>query len=168
MIIQGPDSEIERLFRETNRLLERIHLGQPEWEVRKLMREAKETLDRIGLYFPTPPQIQGFVIEQENTMLTLAPGNSPVFTATPVPATSVPSTPPTWTSSDTVNAPVSADSTGLIGTVAIPPTAVVGSPFILSVSYTNQDGTVATGSFSGSIVAPPSPDITSFTIAQTT
>lgn len=100
-------------------------------------------------------------------LLPIAPGFSPVFTATPVPSTSLPSTPPTWTSSDTVNAPVSVDSTGLIATVAVPTSAVVGTSFTLSISYTNADGTVATGSFTGSIVSAPSPDITSFTIEQT-
>ena len=100
-------------------------------------------------------------------MPSITPGNSPVFTATPVPATSAPSTPPTWESSDTVNAPVTVDSTGLVATVEIPTTAVVGTGFTLTVSYTNADGTVATGTTSQTIVAPPSPDITSFTIAQT-
>jgi hypothetical protein len=118
-----------------------------------------------------PHHIHRFTITQsgDNTMpLTpLAPGNSPVFTATPVPSTAVPATPPTWTSSDTTNAPVSVDATGLVATVAIPASAPVGTAFVLTVSYTNADGTVATGSFSGTIVAPPSPDISSFTIEQT-
>lgn len=103
-------------------------------------------------------------------LLPIAPGFSPVFTATPVPSTSVPNpaTPPTWTSSDSVNAPITVDPTGLIATAAIPASAVVGTAFSLSVSYTNADGTVATGSISLTIVAAPSPDITSFTIAQIT
>jgi hypothetical protein len=71
-------------------------------------------------------------------------------------------------SSDTVNAPVSVDSTGLVATVALPSTAVVGTSFTLTVSYTNADGTVATGTISLSVVAAPSPDITSFVINQTT
>ena len=101
-------------------------------------------------------------------LLPIAPGNSPVFTATPVPSTSVPSTAPTWVSSDTVNAPITVDSTGLVATVAIPASAVVGTAFTLTISYTNADGTVATGTISLTIVAGASPDITSFTIAQTT
>lgn len=101
-------------------------------------------------------------------MLTIAPGNSPVFTATPNPADAVPSTPPTWTSSDTTNAPISVDPTGLICTVAIPSGASVGASFTLTISYTNADGTVATGTTTETIVAPPSPDILSFTIVQTT
>lgn len=104
---------------------------------------------------------------KEITMLSISPGNSPVFTATPVPSTSAPSTPPTWTSSDTANAPVTVDATGLVATVAIPAGAPVGASFTLDISYTNADGAVATGSTTQTIVAPPSPDITSFTIAQT-
>ena len=109
--------------------------------------------------------ILGFTITQEPPMLTISPGNKPVFTATPVPATSVPSTPPVWTSSDVANAPVIGDPTGLIGTVDIPDTAVVGTKFTLTVSYTNADQTVATGSINLEIVA--SSDIKSFTIEQT-
>lgn len=117
--------------------------------------------------------ITHFTITQQGdpmALLPIAPGFSPVFTATPVPSSSVPNpaTPPTWTSSDPVNAPVSVDSTGLIVTVNVPASAVVGTSVTLSVSYTNADGTVATGSISITIVAVPSPDITSFTIQQTT
>ena len=103
-------------------------------------------------------------------MLPIAPGFSPVFTATPAPAGNVlnPAQPvPTWASSDTTDAPVSVDSTGLVATVAIPPTAVVGTSVTLTVSYTNADGTTATGSTAITIVAAPPMDITSFTIAQT-
>ena len=107
---------------------------------------------------------------QETTMQPIAPGFSPVFTATPQPAGNVlnPAQPvPSWTSSDPTNAPVSVDSTGLVATVAIPSTAVVGTSFTLSISYTNADGTTATGSFAGMIVAPPPMDISSFTVEQT-
>ena len=103
------------------------------------------------------------------TMLPIAPGFSPVYTATPDQAGTFPAPGnlPVWTSSDTVNAPVTADATGLIGTVNIPATAVVGTAFTLTVTYTNADGTVATGTLAQTIVAAPSPDITGFTIAQT-
>ena len=104
---------------------------------------------------------------KEIFMFPIAPGFNPVYTATPVPEGSVPSTPPTWTSSDTTNAPVTVDASGLVATVAIPSTAVVGTAFTLTVSYTNADGIVATGSLSQTIVAAPPADITSFTIAQT-
>lgn len=129
--------------------------------IQQLISELKHKANRI----------ERFVISQlEIHMLPIAPGNSPEFTATPVPATSVPATPPTWTSSDTTNAPITVDPTGLIATVNIPETAVVGTDFSLTVSYINPDGTVATGSVSLTIVAPPpppSPDITAFTIEQT-
>ena len=139
-----------------------------------LICELEERLDRIEERFERllealgKKRITGFTIEiQGDNMLSIIPGNSPVFTATPVPATSAPSTPPTWESSDTVNAPITVDSTGLVATVEIPATAVVGAGFTLTVSYTNADGTIATGTTSQTIVAPPSPDITSFDIAQT-
>jgi len=117
--------------------------------------------------------IEGFLISKQGgfnvALVPVAPGFSPVYTATPIPAGAFPApgNVPTWTSSDTTNAPVTADSTGLIGTVAIPTTATVGAGFVLTVSYTNADGTVATGSLSQTIVAAPSPDITGFTITQT-
>jgi hypothetical protein len=144
---------------EQNRLLE------------KILHEQRRTVQLLEcvLALLVPPPITGFIIAQQgDPMLPIAPGFSPVFTATPVPATSVPSTPPTWTSSDTTNAPITVDPTGLIATVAIPASAVVGTAFTLTVSYTNADATVATGSISLTIVAAPSPDITSFTIEQTT
>lgn len=115
------------------------------------------------------PHITGFTITQENIMVSISPGNSPVFTATPTPAGTAPGPGliPTWTSSDTVNAPVTADATGLVGTVSIPATAVIGTAFNLTVSLTNADGTIATGSASFTIVTLPTPDVTGFTIAQT-
>lgn len=105
----------------------------------------------------------------DSTMLPIAPGFSPVFTATPLPigAFPAPGNLPVWSSSDTVNAPIaSVDPTGLVATVAVPAGASVGASFTLGVSYTNADGTVATGSASFTIVAPPPPDITGFSIAQ--
>ena len=100
-------------------------------------------------------------------MVTQSPGNTIVVTFTPVPSNATLTTPPAITSSDPTNAPVSVDPTGLIATVAFPTNAVVGTAYTLSISYTNPDGTVATGSFAGSIVAPVV-DVTSFTSAQTT
>ena len=106
---------------------------------------------------------------KEISMFPIAPGFSPIYTATPVPAGTFPApgNVPVWTSSDTTNAPVTADATGLVGTVAIPATAVVGTSFTLTVTYTNADGVVATGTLAQTIVAAPPSDITSFTIAQT-
>jgi hypothetical protein len=117
--------------------------------------------------------VTSFTITQNRNsdmaLLPIAPGYAPVFTATPVPAYNFqPGNLPTWTSSDTVNAPISVDATGLVATVNIPTTAVVGTNFTLSISFTNADGVVATGSIALTIVADPQPDVTSFTIAQTT
>jgi hypothetical protein len=107
-------------------------------------------------------------------MLPIAPGYSPVFTATPLPAGSflTPGTAvPVMSSSDTTNAPVTVDPTGLIGTVVIPASAVVGTTFVLTETYTNADGTLATGSATFTIVAAGGgggSNIAGFTIAQTT
>lgn len=115
-----------------------------------------------------PHYIKHFHIRRKD-MLPIAPGFSPQYTATPVPAGTFPApgNVPTWTSSDNTNAPIAADSTGLVATVAIPATATVGASFTLTVSYTNADGTLATGTLTQTIVAAPPADITSFTIAQT-
>ena len=136
-----------------------------------LIFELEERLERIDERFERllealgKKRIAGFTIKlQGDNMLSIIPGNSPVFTATPVPATSAPSTPPTWESSDTVNAPITVGSTGLVATVEIPATAVVGAGFTLTVSYTNSDGTLATPQTNSfTTVAPASPDITGFT-----
>lgn len=148
-------------------------------DTQESLRETKENAREIARVLHVVREIErelhhqpitAFTITQKGepmALLPIAPGFSPVFTATPVPSTSFPATPPTWVSSDTVNAPITVDSTGLIATVAIPATAVVGTAFSLTISYTNADGTVATGTISLTIVAAPSPDITSFTIAQT-
>jgi hypothetical protein len=145
-------------------------INNPIHELREILELQRETVRLLHALLRRfhPHRIERFVISLENPMLPIAPGNSPVFTATPVPSTSVPSTPPTWTSSDTTNAPITVDLTGLIATVAIPASATVGASFTLTISYTNADGTVATGTTTQTIVAPPSPDITSFTIEQTT
>ena len=143
----------------------------------QLVRELERQAHHLGLdldtylfeviyRLATHPPITHFKVEV-TSMLPIAPGFSPVYTATPSPSNAFPSTPPTWTSSDPVNAPVTADSTGLVGTVEIPATAVVGTSFTLTVSYTNADSTVATGSITQTIVPVPPVDITSFTIKQT-
>lgn len=143
-------------------------------EINERLRIIEEYLWQIRYILERSlPKPKHFTIRQENPMLAIAPGNSPQFTATPQPAGTAPGTAPgpglipTWVSSDPTNAPVSVDATGLIATVAIPSTAVVGASFDLTVTLTNADGTVATGTATFTIVAPPSPDVTSFTIAQT-
>jgi len=100
------------------------------------------------------------------TLVPIAPGNSPVYTATPIPsdASLATGSVPTWTSSDTANAPITVDATGLVATVAIPTSATVGATFVLTINYTNPDGAVATGRLSQTIVAT---DVASFTIEQT-
>jgi hypothetical protein len=137
---------------------------------KQILEQILHTVNRIEREMARKPKfITAFEIKESTPMLPIAAGFSPVYTATTVPAGTFPApgNVPVWTSSDTVNAPVAADPTGLIGTVAIPATAVVGTTFSLSVSYTNADGTVATGSLSQTIVAAPPSDITSFSIAQT-
>jgi hypothetical protein len=153
-----------------SRMLHEILKAQ--WENNALLREAIHLLR----HHPHQPAITGFVITQQGdpmSLLSISPGNSPVFTATPVPAGLTPATPPTWTSSDNTNAPITVDATGLICTVKIPTTATLQASFVLTVSYTNPDGTVATGASAPqeivpATVVPPENDITSFTIAQTT
>ena len=115
------------------------HSDKPELDA--ILRREDEILDELEEieHELHHPNITHFTI-QETTMQPIAPGFSPVFTATPQPAGNVlnPTQPvPSWTSSDPTNAPVSVDSTGLVATVAVPATAVVGTSFTLSISYTN-------------------------------
>jgi len=116
-------------------------------------------------------RIECFRLHRKDSLVTpLTPGSTAVYTATPVPAGSLPTkaNPATWVSSDPVNAPISSvDELGLNATVAPPASAIAGSTFVLTISYTNADGTVATGSVSDVVVAAPSPDIASFIVART-
>lgn len=157
--------ELDKLREEVRRL--KFLTAHQQHEINHIQKEIHYI---FHLLKHNQNQIQSFTIHQQGdpmALLAIAPGNSPVFTATPVPSTSVPSTPPTWVSSDTTNAPITASADGLSVTVAIPTTATVGTAFTLTISYTNADGTVATGTTTQTIVPAPSPDITSFTIAQT-
>lgn len=128
----------------------------------KLLEENTLLLRAILRHLKPHNRIDGFVISRETPMTPITPGTSAVYTAVPVPSGAVPATPPTWESSDPTNAPVTADSTGLIGTV----NAVAPTTFTLTVSYTNADGTVATGTVSDSVVAAVT-DITSFDVSRT-
>jgi hypothetical protein len=130
------------------------------WTLRKLLQEVQ-------------PSATGFTqIIQENPMVPLAAGQTATFSTTPIPSNAAP-TPSgiTWTSSDTVNAPVSpnsADTSGLSTLVVFPASVVAGVTFSLTVSYTNSDGTTATQTNSFTTVAPPPTDVTGFNpIVQT-
>ena len=121
---------------------------------------------------PTPPAsiILGFTDIKENSIMPvpLAAGQTATFSTTPIPSTSAPvASNIVWTSSDTVNAPITpntADPSGLSVLVAFPSTVVAGVTFSLTVSYTNSDGTLATPQTNSfTTVAPASPDITGFT-----
>lgn len=135
-----------------------------------LLRKVLKLLERNHNH------ITGFmpITEQGDPMplVPIAPGFTPGFSTTTLPAGTVPNpnTPPVWTTSDPTNAPLqanTADATGLSTYVALPTTAVVGTVFTLTITYTNADSTVATQANSFTIVAAPSPDITGFTpIAQ--
>jgi len=136
----------------------------------RLLEEILHALERIESKL-TPRNITGFTFT-ENTMplLPIAPGFSPVITATPTPAGTVlgPGIVATTTSSDATNAPITVDATGLVSTVNIPTTATVGATFTLTTTATNADGTVATTTSQPfTIVAAPPVDVTGFTFAQT-
>lgn len=123
------------------------------------------------------PNVTAFTFTQQGdpmaALLPIAPGNSPVITITPLPVGVAldPNQPvPQTISSDPVNAPVTVDSTGLIATIAIPASAVVGTQFALKTTYTNADGSVATSSsqvFTIVAAVPPPQDVTGFSFAQT-
>ena len=136
---------------------------------RNLLERILWVLEEIDRKLPDP-YVDKFIITQQGdpmALLPLAPGFSPVFTATPVPASSVPAPGAVlaWESSDNLNFPIT--PSGLTCTVNIPTTAVVGTTGTLSISYINPDGSTASGSISWTIVANPSADITSFVITQT-
>ena len=138
------DAEIARLDLEIKRLWRTLH---------HFLKESQFTV------------IAAFT-SKETSMNQITPGATIVVTFTPEPSNATLESAPVITSSDPVNAPVTSDPTGLIDTVIIAPSAVIGDGFILSISYTNPDGTVATGSFTGTIVKPVV-DVTAFSAAQT-
>jgi hypothetical protein len=153
---QKPDDKIVRELLET------------EKEELRVLKEIEHELHH------KPTNVTGATIRQIGNPMALLPiaaGNSPQFQATVVPAGAPTVAAQTvWSSSDTVNAPVTAnaaDQTGLTATVAIPATATPNTPFDLTYTYTNADGTtaVATASFviagGGNVV-----NITSATISQ--
>ena len=86
-------------------------------------------------------------------LLPIAPGFSPVFTATDVPAGTFPAAGnlPAWTV-DSASVTLAVDASGLVAATTIAADAVVGSTFTLTVNYTNADSTVGTGSATFTIV----------------
>jgi hypothetical protein len=134
---------------------------------RRILEEILHELREIKRILIARQPILAFTSIKETQMVPLAAGQTATFSTTPIPSTSVP-VPANivWSSSDTVNAPVSpntADPTGLSTLVTFPSTVAAGVTFTLTVSYTNSDGTTATQSNSFTTVAPPSPDVTGFT-----
>lgn len=73
---------------------------------------------------------------------------------------------PTWTSSDTTNAPVVASADGLSVTITVPADAPVGTEFTLSVQATLEDGTVPTGSTTVPFLASAPSVVAKFVIVQ--
>ena len=143
-------------LRESHRLQERaLH------ELRAIRHELK----------PQPADVFGFTDIKEISMVPLAAGQTATFSTTPIPSDASPiAANLIWSSSDTVNAPVSpnsADTTGLSTLVVFPSTVVAGATFSLTLSYTNSDGTTATQTNSFTTVAPAPADVTGFNpIAQ--
>ena len=105
---------------------------------------------------------------KESFMVPLDPGQTPEFTATPQPDGAVlpAGVIPTWSCSDSTFS-LTPDATGLIVKVAIPSTATVGESVTLTITATLPDGSTPTGTFTFSIGAPPPPQVSGFTIAQT-
>ncbi len=117
---------------------------------------------------PTPYHITQFSPIKELLMQPIVAGSTVFFktTSLPVGTSPDPARLPSWGSSDAVNAPVTVnpnDTTGLSASVDISTSAPVGTPFSLTITYTNADGTVATRTDSFVTVEVPSPDITDFT-----
>jgi hypothetical protein len=140
-------------------------------EMRKSNEQGQEhtRLLRRILHAVEPRFPISFSLQQSGEiMVPLDPGQSPQFTATPTPdGSSLGAVVPTWTSSDPANAPVTADATGLVATVALSASIAVGASVTLTVSATSTDGTQsATGTFTFTIGAPPPAFPTGFTIAQ--
>jgi len=139
-------------------------------EIREILELEKEILKEIKKLIPN--RVLGGVMSEIGdpmALLPIAPGNSPQFEVTPTPAgvTTVAAN-AVWSSSDTTNAPVTAnasDPTGLSATVNIPSTATVGTSFTLNWVYTNADGTTATATGSYTIIALVT-DVTGGTMAQ--
>jgi len=138
-------------------------------EILKELHEQTVLLRSIQriLKHANPRNVTSGELSKGDPMAPIIPGSLHIFTVTPEPtdATFIP-TDSVITSSDTVNAPVTVDETGLIGTVSIAADAPVGTEFTLTWTYTNADGTTATASITETIVAAVV-DVTGGTIEQT-
>jgi hypothetical protein len=144
-----------------------------ETETHRLLHEILHELKEIRRELHHKTAVTGGIMYQQGNpmaLLPIAPGNSPQFAVTPTPTgvtTLAANT--VWSSSDTTNAPVTAnasDATGLTATVNIPSTAVVGTTFTLTWTYTNADGTVATPATLSLTIVALVTDVTGGTMAQ--
>jgi hypothetical protein len=135
---------------------------------REILRDDREIIDELeevehDLHHPN---ITGFTEIQETQMVHLAAGQTATFATTPIPSGTAPDpTKITWSSSDSVNAPVSpntADASGLSTLVAFPSTTPSGLTFALTINYINSDGTAASQANTFTTVAAPPADITGF------
>jgi hypothetical protein len=145
---------LHRSLKKIERLLERSVA---------LQDESLKVLECIESKLPPKPVFAGFVITQlkegefdmpaQEPVVGIKIGATGTFLATPVDAQgNVVTLPagivPTWTSTDTLNAPVVAATDGLTATDTVPSTtsaALVGTNFTLSVTATLADGTAGSG-----------------------
>src|SRR6185312_7095670 len=135
---------------------EQALLGRVERLFERILEVLEEVRDAL------PPRIKSFQIK-ERTMQNY-PGGTVILTAAPVPADATVATPPTWTTSDSTNGPISVDPTGLICTINIPTSAPVGTEISVSVTDTNADGApVQPGTFTLTLVPPPPPPVIDIT-----
>lgn len=128
-------------------------------EVRRLRSIVSILWEQVALIAQQVFEVRSFTSELESAM-PFAAGQTAVidFTPQPVGVKLAEGDIPTITSSDPTNAPVTADSTGLVGTVVLSATAPAGD-YTFTCTYTNPDGVVAFGTYVGTIVQ----DVTGFT-----
>jgi hypothetical protein len=170
MIVNGPEVEIERLFREVNRQLERIQLGQPEWKIVRELEVANGYLARIALYYPTPRPTATGIYFEEITMNPTQAGQTQVFTGTLLPSGSVlaPDAVATISSNDPSVSPT-LDSTQLIVSVTYPQGFTESATTPLAFTYATTSA--STGQALSATITPSAPPpvlATSISFAQTT
>lgn len=104
-------------------------------------------------------------------MVPLAAGQTATFSTTPIPAGTTPDpTKIVWSSSDTAHCPVVVnpdDPTGLSANVTFADATPAGLNFVLTIEYTNPDGTTASQPNTFVTVAPVL-DITGFNAIEQT